>query len=126
MQTGAIDPSVAQYWQTHGDIGHYIRAHWPDIGPRLVGKLHFSIGDADEWHRQYAVYDLEAFFLEAKPAAKATFVYGRRKGHMWQQETNAALVEEIAKYISRHRPESTGFRDRAYITPAPNPRKSTN
>jgi hypothetical protein len=104
MQTGAIDRSVAEYWRAHGDMGDYIRSHWSQIGSRLVGKLHFSIGDADEWYRQYAVYDLEAFFREAKPAAEATFVYGRRKGHLWQPETNAALINEIADYMVAHAP----------------------
>ncbi len=39
-KTGSIDPSVAQYWDTHYDIAYLVRDRWPQFGGQLHGKLH--------------------------------------------------------------------------------------
>jgi hypothetical protein len=110
LNTGLIDKSLVEYWRQHADIADYIRRNWPRIGPSLAGKLHFAVGDSDEWYRQYGVYDLDAFFSTATPAAHATFTYGPHRGHMWQPETNAALIREIADFVVAHSPPNADNR----------------
>src|SRR5258706_226850 len=44
--TGKIDHVVAGYMRDHGyDLRHYAQTHWPEIGPKLVDKLHLYCGD---------------------------------------------------------------------------------
>ena len=48
-KTGAIDPTVAAYWETHFDIASLLSREWPVLGPQLRGKLHLIIGDRDQF-----------------------------------------------------------------------------
>jgi hypothetical protein len=96
--TGKIDKSVVQYMKDHGyDLARYLEAHWTEIGPKLEGKMHFYVGDQDNWFANLAVYRMEA--LLTKLNAKATFTYGARQGHMWypmsQQDLVRTMVESM-------------------------------
>jgi hypothetical protein len=97
--TGKIDREVAPYWKQH-DLADYVTSNWSTIGPKLVGKLHFSVGDMDEWHRNFGVRDLQEFLENTKnPYYGGSFTYGPLEGHRWQEMTNAALVKRVAAYI---------------------------
>jgi hypothetical protein len=57
--TGAIDPKVADSWKRY-DIGLILRTRWPELGPKLKGKLHVYTGDADTFYLEGAVRLLQA------------------------------------------------------------------
>lgn len=95
LSTGAIRDDVAQHWKKNADLSYFARQNWGTIGKLLVGKLHFYVGEADEYNRNISVHLLEQFLKIAKPDAKALFVYAGRKGNMWQPMTNASLVRAI-------------------------------
>lgn len=110
--TGKIDPAVAKVWRSH-DLMAYVEDNWPRIGPSLVGKLHFYVGDMDEWFRNYGVRDLQAYLETAKPYYAGSFTYGPLKGHESQPTTNAELVRSVADYVAQHAPKdaSTAWKD---------------
>ena len=99
-RTGAIDHEVARYWRENGyDLRYYLEANWTEIGPDLVGKLHFLCGDMDNYYFNHPVNLMEEF-LEAtdNPAYGGSFRYGRpNKGHGWTPITNAELLREMAR-----------------------------
>ena len=75
----AIDHEVARYWRENGyDLRYYLEANWTEIGPDLVGKLHFLCGDMDNYYFNLPVNLMEEF-LEAtdNPAYGGSFRYGR-------------------------------------------------
>jgi hypothetical protein len=98
--TGAIDHTVAAYMRDHGfDLRAYAEKNWATIGPELVGKLHFSAGDMDDYWLNLAVYKFEDFLkTTANPHYAGDFTYGRpMKGHAWHPTT---WVDFIRKYAS--------------------------
>jgi len=102
--TGKIDHEVAEHWRQH-DLAAYAQSHWRDIGPLLVGKLHFYVGDMDEWHRNFGVHDFQRFLESTRnPYYAGSFVYGPLKGHRWQPMTNVELVRTVADYVAKGAP----------------------
>jgi hypothetical protein len=102
MKTGVIDKHVAQYARDHGyDLVAYMKDNWPALGPDLVGKLHFIVGDMDSYYLNLAVYKAEDLLTSLKdPDPKATFQYGRpMKGHGWHPMTWAQLLQEMAQDV---------------------------
>jgi len=104
---GRIDHAVARYMRDHGyDLTYYTRTHWSKIGPQLVGKLHFIVGDMDNFYLNLAVYDMQSFLEKTThPYYAGSFEFGRpEKGHGWEPVTSAGLVKEMAAYILRRSP----------------------
>lgn len=99
--TGAIDPNVAMAWRSH-DLMAYVQDNWPRIGAQLIGKLHFYVGDMDEWFRNYGIHDLQDYLEKATPYYAGSFTYGPLKGHEWQPMTNAELVRQVSDYVVQH------------------------
>jgi hypothetical protein len=102
MRTGAIDRSAVNYARDHGyDLTYYMRQHWPTLGPQLQGKLHFTVGDMDDYYLNLAVYRAQAFLASTRdPHSDATFAYGRpMKGHGWHPMTWAQLLEAMARHV---------------------------
>jgi hypothetical protein len=52
-QTGEIDPAVAKSWEQY-DIRLVLERNWGTLGPRLAGKLHVFMGDADTFYLEGA------------------------------------------------------------------------
>lgn len=104
--SGKIDHKVAQYFKENNcDLRYYIQKKWSRIGPELVGKLHISCGDMDNYYLNEAVYELERFLEKTKdPYYGGSFQYGRpRKGHGWTPyggrsgELERIMAEQITK-----------------------------
>ena len=116
-RTGAIDHEVARYWRENGyDLRYYLEANWTEIGPDLVGKLHFLCGDMDNYYFNLPVNLMEEF-LEAtdNPAYGGSFRYGRpNKGHGWTPITNAELLREMAAHLTENAPAGADIRGWKY------------
>ena len=105
--TGTIDKSVASYWRDHGfDLRDYAEKNWPTIGSQLVGKLHFSAGDMDDYWLNLAVYKFEDFLkTTTNPHYEGDFVYGRpMKGHAWHYAPWADFIRKVATTIREQAP----------------------
>ena len=103
LLTGHIRRDVAEYFKAHDyDLRDYLERNWATLGPKLRGKLHLFTGDMDTFYLNLAVYRLEEFLQNARPAADAEFRYGRPlKPHGWQPWTNADLIRIIAAQAGR-------------------------
>jgi hypothetical protein len=108
--TGEIDHDVASYMHENGyDLRAYAEDHWPQLGPRLAGKLHFFAGDMDDFYLNRAVYRMEEFLESTTdPVSDAEFTYGRpMKGHGWHAFTWAEMVRRMAAHVREHAPPGT-------------------
>jgi hypothetical protein len=82
--TGAIDRSVAAYWREHYDLGHILRRDWKTLGPKLEGKLHIYVGEADNYYLNNAVYLVEDFLKStSNPQYGGEVDYEPRAEHCW-------------------------------------------
>jgi hypothetical protein len=105
--TGTIDHNVANYMKEHGyDLRAYAETMWPTIGSKLVGKLHFSAGDMDDYWLNLAVYKFEDFLKSTtNPHYEGDFVYGRpMKGHAWHYATWADFMRKVGATIKSQAP----------------------
>lgn len=116
-ETGTIDQAVATYMREHGfDLREYAARTWPTIGRDLVGKLHFSAGDMDDYWLNLAVYRFEDFLKTTmSPHYEGDFVYGRpMKGHSWHPTTWADFVRRAAAAIKAQAPAGEDTRRWSY------------
>ncbi len=85
----------------HGyDLREYLSRNWPQLGPKLKGKLHLYCGDMDSFYLNLAVYLLEDFLKTTN--AGATFEYGRpMKPHGWNPMTISEMVKVMAASMQK-------------------------
>jgi hypothetical protein len=84
--TGAIDHKVAAYWKEHYDLDYIMQRDWKTLGPKLAGKLHFAVGEADTYYLERAVHLTQEFLDSTRepgkgPFADATFDFGPGRPH---------------------------------------------
>ena len=97
-RTGEIDREVAAYWRENYDLRHILERDWAELGPKLVGKLHFYCGDMDNYYLNNAVYLMEAFLESTTdPYYDGVVDYGDRAEHCWNGD------HENGNHISRLR-----------------------
>ena len=101
-RTGVIDREVANYMRDRGyDLRHYLETKWREIGPQLVGKLHFICGDMDNFYLNVSLYMLEGFLEKTTdPPYGGSFEWGRpMKGHGWSPYSSAELLRVMAEHV---------------------------
>ena len=111
-QTGVINHEVALDMRDHGyDLDFYLQQNWQRIGSQLVGKLHFYVGDMDNFYLNLAVYKTDEFLSSAKdPYYAGSFAYGRPlKGHGIRPTTTGAMLRQMAEHISSNAPAGQGI-----------------
>lgn len=82
--TGAIDHSVADYWREHYDLRYILQRDWKTLGPNLVGKLHFTVGDMDSFYLNNAVHLMQDFLESTNyPYYAGDFDYGKGQPHCY-------------------------------------------
>ena len=108
-ESGEIDREVALYYKENYDLRYYLEQNWPWLGSKLVGKLHFTCGDMDNYYLNEALYELENFLENTTdPYYAGSFTWGRpRKGHGWTPwgRDNLEFYNIIADYITKIAPE---------------------
>ena len=82
--TGKIDRSVAEYWREHYDLGYILKRDWATLGPKLAGKIHIYVGEADNFFLNDAVYLVDDFLKTTRnPAYGGEVDYEPRAEHCW-------------------------------------------
>jgi hypothetical protein len=86
--TGEVDPEVARHWRERYDLTALLRRDWATLGPRLVGKLHVTMGTKDTFYLDGAARLLEEFLESTKRPGKGpywggTFEYGDNEPHCY-------------------------------------------
>ena len=108
--TGAIDPEVAQYWKEHYDLRYILQRDVATLGPKLVGKLHFAVGDMDTWYLNNAVHLMQNFTDSPQnPFRIADYEFSPGKPHCYQGggdipnlESGGARYQRIMPQIAKH------------------------
>ncbi len=104
-RTGAIDREVADYWRDHYDLSYILRRDWTTIGPKLVGKIHLSVGTSDQYYLANAVRYVDAFLKSTKdPAYDGSVEYGTRFIHCYQGDPDAPLAASSRTALQRQMP----------------------
>jgi hypothetical protein len=98
-ETGAIDSTVAAFWREHYDLTHILQRDWPTLGPKVRGKLHIFVGEADNYYLNDAVYLLEDVLKGlSNPAADAVVDYEPRAEHCWNGDHTRANAYSRLRY----------------------------
>jgi hypothetical protein len=104
-RTGAIDHDVADYWREHYDLSYIMRRDWAWRGPKLVGKIHLTVGTADQWYLANAVRYVDAFLNSTKdPAYEGSVEYGQRFIHCYQGDPDSNLAASSRTVLQRQLP----------------------
>ena len=105
LQTGKIDRAVVAAMRANNfDLREFLARQWPELGPKLVGKLHVHAAAVDSFYSNFAVHLLDEFMQATKnPHEPGQFLYGPPGSrHGWQPITHAELVQAMAEHIARH------------------------
>lgn len=103
--TGEIDPKVAKAARKGYDLRYILERNWDELGPKLVGKLHFYVGRMDNYYLEQGVYRMEKFLASTdSPAYGGSFEYSPREGHGWSPFGRFELLGVMAKHIENHTP----------------------
>jgi hypothetical protein len=108
--TGAIDPGVAAYWQEHYDLRYILQRDIATLGPKLVGKLHFAVGDMDTWYLNNAVHLMQAFTDSPLNSFRiADYEFSPGKPHCYEgggdisnSESRGMKYQRIMPEIAKH------------------------
>ena len=93
-KTGAIDRSVVDHWKNY-DLRMMLERDWATLGPKLKGKIHIFVGEADDYFLNNAVHRLDAFLAKADPPFNGVIRFGPGKGHCWSPLSEAELMKQM-------------------------------
>lgn len=86
--TGAVDPAVAQYWTENYDLTAILQKNWEVLGPKLIGKIHVTMGSKDTFFLDGGVERMEQFLESTKDPLKGPYfggqvTWGNNKPHCY-------------------------------------------
>jgi hypothetical protein len=104
--TGKIDRSVADYWKEHYDLGYILKRDWARLGPKLEGKIHIYVGEADNYFLNNAVYLVEDFLkTTTNPQYAGEVDYEPRAEHCWCGDHTRPNAISRLRYHQLHAPK---------------------
>jgi len=120
-RTGDIDHKVAEYWKENYDLSHTMQRDWKTLGPKLRGKLHFTVGEADTWYLDRAVHLLRDFLESTTdPYYQGSFDFGVRQPHCYSGNFDPAVglmqhyLPEMVKHMEETAPKGADVKSWKY------------
>jgi len=120
-RTGEIDHETAKYWKEHYDLSAILQRDWKTLGPKLAGKLHFYVGEADTYYLDRAVHLLKDFLESTTdPYYHGSFEFGVRKPHCYTGEFDPAVGlnhhywPEMVKHMEQTAPAGADLKSWKY------------
>jgi hypothetical protein len=120
-RTGEIDHEVANYWKEHYDLSAIMQRDWKTLGPKLEGKLHFYVGEADTFYLDRAVHLLKDFMDKTTdPYYRGSFEFGVRKPHCYAGDIDPAAGlnqhywPEMVKHMEETAPAGSDLKSWKY------------
>ena len=101
--------TVLDHWKKY-DLRLRLEQDWATLGPKLRGKLHIWVGEADDYFLNNAVHLLDEFLSEAHPAFEGKITYAMGKNHFWRGLTTRQMLDEMAAQVERGRKEKEAVR----------------
>jgi hypothetical protein len=93
---------VVDHWKRY-DLRLYLQEHWAELAPRLRGKIHIWVGEADNFFLNNAVHRLDDFLSKANPPFEGSITYGARAGHCWADIDQEELLRAMAEATGAQR-----------------------
>jgi S-formylglutathione hydrolase FrmB len=93
-KTGKIDHKVAEQWKKY-DLRLVVEQNWETLAPRLKGKLHIWVGEADDYFLNNGVHLFDDFLSKAEPKLGGWIMYSRTGRHGWSPKTETELMKEM-------------------------------
>ncbi len=100
--TGQIDEDVLDHWRRY-DLRLRMEQDWVRLRPKLRGKLHIWVGEADDYFLNNAVHMLDGFLSGARPPFEGKITYGMGENHFWRGLTERGLLDEMAARVELER-----------------------
>ncbi len=98
-KTGVIDRKVVEHWKAY-DLRLRLEQNWATLGPKLEGKLHIWVGEADDYFLNNAVHRLDDFLSAARPRYKGSITFGPGKGHCWLGISEREMMNQMGKRLA--------------------------
>lgn len=106
-KSGRIDPKVLAAWRRY-DIVEKLRREWPEIGPKLAGKVTVIVGDADNFYLEGASKRLQAALAELGSDGRVIIEPGRDHGTIMGAKSFRRMVDEMSERFQESEKPHTG------------------
>jgi S-formylglutathione hydrolase FrmB len=97
-QSGEINPAVARQWEEY-DLRLVLERNWPELAPKLRGKIRIWVGEADDYFLNEAVHLLDQSLAAAQPPFAGQITFGAGKDHGWSPLTQRRLMLEMVEAL---------------------------
>jgi pimeloyl-ACP methyl ester carboxylesterase len=102
--TGAIDTAAAEQWKKY-DIRLLLEQRWPELGPKLAGKLHVFQGELDTFYLDGATRLLKEALASLKSDAVVEILPGKTHFDLLTPDLVARMRREIVTSYLKHHAE---------------------
>jgi len=99
-KTGKIDHAVAKQFEKY-DLRLYAERNWATVGPRLSGKIHIWVGEADDYFLNNGVHYFDDLISKAEPKYGGWILYDARGRHGWMPNPVAELMKEMVARVGK-------------------------
>lgn len=97
---GTINKDVAEHWKKY-DLLLYTSSNWPELGPKIKGKIHVWMGDMDNFYLNNSMRDFDEFLKNTKnPKSDAQIEFTPMKGHC-ANYSDKQILKEIQQMLIR-------------------------
>jgi hypothetical protein len=101
--TGVVHTDVARTWEKY-DIRLVLERNWPELGPKLAGKLTVIQGELDTFYLDGATRLLKESLAKLNSDAVVELVPGKTHFDLLTPELSQRIRAEIvARYLKHHR-----------------------
>jgi S-formylglutathione hydrolase FrmB len=102
--TGTVDPAVAKAWENY-DIRLVLERNWSELGPKLQGKLHITMGELDTFYLEGAVRRLHETLQQLGSDAEIRMLPGENHSSLLTPELFAGIRKQMTESFRRHHAE---------------------
>jgi hypothetical protein len=105
-QSGAVDTALAKSWEKY-DIRLVLERQWPELGPKLAGKLHVIQGELDTFYLDGATRLLKEALGRLQSDAVVEMIPGKNHFDLLTPDLLQRLRGEIVQKFLLHHPDAT-------------------
>ena len=95
-KTGKINHQVAEQWKKY-DLRLIVEQNWQTLAPKLKGKLHIWVGEADDYFLNNGVHLFDDFISKAEPKYEGWIMYSRIGRHGWTPKNGVEIMKEMTQ-----------------------------
>lgn len=104
-KTGKINHEVAKAWEKY-DLRLVVEQNWQILAPKLKGKLHIWVGEADDYFLNNGVHLFDDFISKAEPKYQGWIMYNLTGRHGWNPKTETEIMKEMMSMLNAGRAET--------------------